>query len=202
MRDYVKKAELSPFKLLFNEAMVYVHKEISDLKYYHRLVGSAKRNLVIEHHNKGFDLDYQIIFYKSINPKSSKELIDIKKRFRNAFNNFFVNKGYEHGEDSTSAITIKNIDNSKIINSYDIVLISPEGDGLQIFKYQNDDKTLMNLTQIKNSLIFQHNYNTLKGTKQWMVLREKYKHKKINNNEFKNSFSLLIEALQETLDIK
>ena len=200
MMNYVDKKKLQPYKDLFNEAMMFVHDKIDEYKYYYRLVGSAKRNLVIEHHNKGFDLDYQIIFYESIQPKSSKELIEIKNRFRNIFNEFFVNKGYNYADDSTSAITIKYPDDSKIINSYDVVLLSPENDGFHVFKYQNEEKTIMSLVKVKNSLSFQNNYKKIKGNDMWSLLREKYKYKKNNNTEQKKSFSLLIESVNETLE--
>ena len=201
MMNYVNKKDLQPYKDLFNEAMMFVHDKIDEYKYYYRLVGSAKRNLVIEHHNKGFDLDYQIIFYESIQPKSSKELIEIKNRFRNIFNDFLVNKGYNYADDSTSAITIKYPDDSKIINSYDVVLLSPENDGFYVFKYQNEEKTIMNLVKVKNSLSFQNNYKKIKGSNMWSLLREKYKYKKNNNEKQKKSFSLLIESVNEILDL-
>lgn len=185
MNNYVNKADLKPYKELFNEAMKYIRSTVIDLEYYYRLVGSAKRNLVIEHHNKGFDLDYQIIFYKSIQPKNSSELIKIKQDFINAFNDFFVNKGYNHADDSTSAITIKNVDESKIINSYDVVILSPESNGLFIFKYQDEAKTQMCLNQVKNSLEFQKNYKKIKGAENWSILRNIYikKRKTITQNK-------------------
>ena len=181
MMEYVSKKDLAPYKKLFNEAIKYVHTNLPSLSFYYRLVGSAKRNLVLNHHNKGFDLDYQIIFNQSIQSRKSDELIAIKNSFRKTLDDFFVNKGYDYAENSTSAITIKNKQESKIINSYDVVLISPEDDGLYIFKYIDTEKTLMNLSKIHNSFRFQKQYNQIKGNSMWSSLRDIYKYKKNNN---------------------
>jgi hypothetical protein len=194
--EYVTKKELSPYKEQFNDAIKYIKGKI-DCKYQYRLVGSAKRNLVLRHHNKGFDLDYQIIFNQSIKGQDYKA---IKKEFMGAFNSFFTKCGYKNAEDSTSAITIKKIDESEIHDGYDITLLSPESDGLHIIRYIDAKKTEMGLELIKQSSLYQKKYSEIKGTEQWSILREIYKTKKENNNEGKKSFSLLAEAVKEFFD--
>lgn len=194
--EYVTKKELSPYKQQFNEVIEHI-KGIIDYKYHYRLVGSAKRNLVLRHHNKGFDLDYQIIFNQSIKGQDYKT---IKQDFMDAFNTYFTKKGYKHAEDSTSAITIKKINENEIHDGYDITLLSPENDGLYIIKYVDENKTKLDLVLIKKSKVYQSKYKDIKGSDQWNKLREIYKSKKENNNENKKSFSLLIESVKELFD--
>jgi len=194
--EYVTKKELAPYKQQFNEAIEFI-KEKVDYKYQYRLVGSAKRNLVLRHHNKGFDLDYQIIFNQSIKGQDYKA---IKQDFMDAFNLFFKERGYKYAEDSTSAITIKKIGENEIHDGYDITLLSPESDGLHIIRYIDVEKTKMGLELIKQSFFYQKKYSEIKGTEQWSKLREIYKTKKENNKEGKKSFSLLSEAVKELFD--
>lgn len=194
--EYVPKKDLKPKKDLFNESIKFVRDNLKDYSFSYRLVGSAKRNLVLNHHNKGFDLDYQIIFYYSI---QGQDLKTIKTDFMNTFDDFFVPRGYEHAEDSTSAITIKYLEGEKIDHSYDIVLISPEDAGLHIIKYKDDGKKELYLAQIKNSNTFNANYKKIKGNDMWADLRKTYKQKKEKNCQEKKSFSLLIESVNEVL---
>lgn len=195
--EYVTKKELSPYKQQFNEAIEHI-KGIIDYKYQYRLVGSAKRNLVLRHHNKGFDLDYQIIFNQSIKGQDYKA---IKQDFMDAFNSFFTKLGYKHAEDSTAAITLKKINENEIHDGYDITLLSPESDGLHIIRYIDAEKTKIGLEFIKKSFFYQKKYSEIKGNEQWSKLRDIYKAKKENNSEGKKSFSLLSEAVKELFDL-
>lgn len=62
---YVLKSETKIYKKNFYELFQKLQKEFAkDFSIYFCLVGSSKRNLVIKHHNKGFDLDYYIIIRK------------------------------------------------------------------------------------------------------------------------------------------
>ena len=67
MANYVSAGELTPYKTLFDQAFRQAQSEArkSGLTFEHHLVGSAKRNLVVDHHNKGFDCDYQIYLKKN-----------------------------------------------------------------------------------------------------------------------------------------
>ncbi|MFW6002316.1 MAG: hypothetical protein ACOCQD_03165 [archaeon] len=195
---YKTKNETREYKKRFNSAMEYVQNKIPDLSFYYRLIGSGKRNLVIDKPNKGFDLDYQIIFYHSLSGLKSQELIAIKDRFRKSFDEFFVEKGYKHGEDSTSAITIVKLNGNKIDHSYDITLMSPNANGsLSIMKYQDSDKTTMGLNEMKKSIEFNKKYNAIKGASKWKELRDKYLEKQKRNNGDKKSFSLLLEVVND-----
>lgn len=198
MMKYKTKKECKDFKKLFYEAFDYVNAAIDDYNFYFRLIGSARRNLVIDKPNKGFDFDFQLIFYTSIIGLKSSELIALKYRFRNAFDNFFIDKGYNHGEDSTSAITIKKIENTKIHHSYDITLMSNNSnDVLCIMKYLNKEKSIMGFNEMKKSQTYNDKYKLIKGTEKWAELRGKYLDKQEKHNGEKKSFSLLMEVVNE-----
>jgi len=196
--NYKSKKECKEFKSLFYNAYKYVNEVIDDYSFYFRLIGSAKRNLVIEKPNKGFDFDYQIIFYQSIVGLKSHELMELKKRFRDAFDDFFLSKGYKNGEDSTSAITIKKLVNNVIHHSYDITLMSyNSNDVLCIMKYFDKHKTILGFNEMRNSPMYNERYKKIKGSKKWAELREKYLEKQEKHNGEKKSFSLLMEAVNE-----
>lgn len=195
---YKTKKECRVYKTLFNDAFKYVNTQIDDYKFYFKLIGSAKRNLVLDKPNKGFDFDYQIIFFSSLVGEGSDTLIDIKRRFRIAFDDFFVQRGYKNGEDSTSAITIIKIENKVIQHSYDITLMTPNSDGtLCIFKYNDKEKTRMGLNEMKNSVMFKEKYKKIKGAQKWNKLRVDYKKRQEDWNGEKKSFSILMEVVND-----
>jgi len=196
--DYVRKKLLTEYKKLFGEAVKYVRTQVP-YNFYHRLIGSAKRNLVLEHHNKGIDFDYQIIFNQSFKGEDYQQ---IKDDFLEAFKEFFVERGYEYAEDSMSAITIKKLNNGKIHHSYDITILSPEPDVLHIIRYETQQKEIMILKPMKKTYKFRERYKKISGTEMWGSLRDIYKYKKTLNvgSEEKKSFSLLAEATKEVLD--
>jgi hypothetical protein len=201
--EYVKKNETTEYRELFKQAFFEVANAVSDLKYYFRLIGGAKRNLVLDKPNKGFDFDYQIIFYKSLlGEKSSSQLIAMKTDFRLAFDRFFLPRGYQHGEDSRSAITIKRLNqDGSIHHSFDITLLSPsknaEDKHLHILRYEDDKKTKLTWNQMGKSIIFNEKYKKIKGIGKWNELRDRYKEKQEIWNGEKKSFSLLMEVVNE-----
>jgi hypothetical protein len=196
--NYKSKRECKEYKSLFYDAYRYVNEVIDDYSFYFRLIGSAKRNLVIEKPNKGFDFDYQIIFYQSIVGLKSDELKKLKKRFIDAFDDFFVSRGYKNGEDSTSAITIKKLENNQIHHSYDVTLMSYNSNNvLCIMKYFDNKKTIMGFNEMKKSPMYNEKYKKIKGSENWAELREKYLEKQENHNGEKKSFSLLMETVNE-----
>lgn len=198
MMNYKSKKDCKEFKSLYYDAFRYVNEVIDDYSFYFRLIGSAKRNLVIEKPNKGFDFDYQIIFYQSIIGHKSHELIELKERFRDAFDDFFAAKGYKNGEDSKSAITIKKLENNYIHHSYDITLMSYNSNNvLCIMKYFDSEKTVMGFNEMKKSSMYNEKYKKIKGSKKWAELRDRYLEKQEKHNGEKKSFSLLMEAVNE-----
>ena len=79
MTKYVSAGELTPYKTLFDKAFRKVQSEArkSGLTFEHHLVGSAKRNLVVDHHNQGFDCDYQLYLKKNTQNLSAKQIKEL-----------------------------------------------------------------------------------------------------------------------------
>lgn len=204
---YVSKEEVRPLRRQFHEWMQEIRGEIHDkgISFTYMLVGSAKRNLVIRHHNKGFDCDYQIRITRN---QSSYKAEKIKHIFMNALNRIVGNCGYNDCENSTSSITIKKIgSNSDILHSYDIVILQQQNNNTKILRYRkppigDESYDFELLPDMSNST---SNFHKIKGKDMWKKLREIYYKKKINeltdNRTGKKSFQLLNEAVNEVLNI-
>lgn len=200
MIAYKTKKETKEYRNLFREAFKYVNNELSEYNFFYRLIGSAKRNLVLEKPNLGFDFDYQIIFYETLVGKSSEELKEIKRNFRYALDAFFVSKGYNYGEDSRAAITIKKLNGTSVHHSYDVTILCPsmtDKKKILIMRYEDQEKTIMTLNEMRKSIIYNEKYEQIKGSDKWIELRDKYKRKQEEWNGEKKSFSLLMEVVNE-----
>ena len=66
MERYLSRDEVRPYRDLFDRMIHRVSEEMKScgISFFYRLVGSAKRNLVIYHPTKGIDCDYQIVLQK------------------------------------------------------------------------------------------------------------------------------------------
>ena len=203
--EYVSKKEVKPWRAMFHRWMKNIRTKVKErgITFTYRLVGSAKRNLVIRHHNKGFDCDYQIFIQRNKNSLSPKE---IKLLFKSVIDEVCVADGFEPCENSTSSLTIKMVDKSqsKVRVGYDIVMLQETDEGLKILRCQNKGtkkesfvfKLLPDMTNMSAKLA------KIKGKNQWNKLRELYYNKKINYNSEKKSFQLLNEAINEVLQLK
>ena len=204
---YVPKEEVRPLRKQFHDWMQSIHDEIkrSGVSYTYMLVGSAKRNLVIRHHNKGFDCDYQINITHNEKRLKPQEL---KYLFRSALNKVVKKSGYRDCEDSTSSLTIKKKgEKSDIEHSYDIVILTRGKEGLEILRYNkppNGDGNYVFelLPDMSNA---RENFQRIRGKKMWDKLRAIYYKKKMEeiyeSKTGKKSFQLLNEAVNEVLDM-
>lgn len=202
---YMTKNEIQKWHKKFLDWIEHIRTEIrgNGITFDCRLVGSAKRHLVIHHHNKGFDLDFQIILHKNKKALSEEK---IKGLFMNLLNHLVVEEGFEYCKDSTSAITIKMIDTekSKIITGYDVVLLKRKTvDGVEnteILRHYKDTKpevwTFERLPDMTNA---GEQFRKIQGPEMWQDLRQRYYNKKIKDTSGKKSFQLLHEAVNETL---
>lgn len=203
MAEYVSKKEVKPYRTIFDEMIAKMREEVKEkgITFTYLLVGSAKRNLVVRHHNKGFDCDYQIFIQKNkkgMNPKEIKEL------FMRLFNKYKPSD-FDNCEDSTSAITIKQKDeaNSKIKFSYDVVILKKSEDKTEIIRRKDCNYTWNMLEDGYEN--YPENAQQVKGNDAWQLLREIYldkKEKQMNNVKGyveKESFHLFHESINETL---
>lgn len=199
------KAEIHPWHKKFIDWIERIRKEIrsNGITFDCRLVGSAKRHLVIPHHNKGFDLDFQIIIHKNKNRKDEEQL---KQLFMGLLNPLVIAEGFEHCKDSTSSITIKMIDKnqSKIKVGYDVVIIRNktvnnvvQTEILRHYKEERSERWAFE--QLPDITDTSKQFAKIRSLDMWRDLRERYYDKKMKNTEDKKSFQLLHEAVNETL---
>jgi hypothetical protein len=202
--EYVSKNEVRPYEELFEEVFREIQKELkkkNGLTFSFALVGSAKRNLVVRHHNKGFDCDYQLYLQRNKQELSAEE---IKKLLIKKFDEKMPNE-FDYCEDSTSSITIKKkiTKQSRIEFSYDIVIMDLYEDASYILRKNGSGQYVWN--QLPNFTSFEDDYRQIEGADMWEDLRQCYYDKKIAKNngspkyKDKKSFQLLHQAVKETL---
>ena len=197
--EYVSKKEVKPWINKFNNLVTKIRPVLKEegIKFTVNLVGSSKRNLVIRHHNKGFDCDFQIYIMKNKKCLSPKE---IKLKFIEVINN---NKEsiFDKCEDKTKSIKLKykDVNNKKIIFSYDIVILRNFNDEIKIIKKIDERKNIYDFVSVKDYSKHNEYFKKICGNKMWKDLREMYYNKKINNTNSKKSFQLLHECVIEIL---
>ena len=202
--EYVSKDEVRPYEKLFEEIFREIQKELkkkNGLTFSFALVGSAKRNLVVRHHNKGFDCDYQLYLQKNKQELSAEK---IKKLLIKKFDEKMPSE-FDYCEDSTSSITIKKkiTKQSKIEFSYDIVIMDLYEDASYILRKNGSGQYVWN--QLPDFTSFKDDYRQIEGADMWEDLRQCYYDKRIAKNngspkyKDKKSFQLLHQAVKETL---
>ena len=203
--EYVSKKEVKPWRAMFHRWMKNIRTKVKEkgITFTYRLVGSAKRNLVIRHHNQGFDCDYQIFIQRNSKALSPKE---IKLLFKSVIDEVCVVDCFEPCENSTSSLTIKMVDKaqSKVRVGYDVVILQETDEGLKILRCQNKGtkKESFVLELLPDMTNMSAKLAKIKGKKQCDNLRERYYNKKTNYNGEKKSFQLLNEAINEVLQLK
>lgn len=205
MDGYVSKNEVKPYRKIFDKMMADIRESVrkKGITFTYQLVGSAKRNLVVRHHNKGFDCDYQIVIRKNKNNCSETE---IKMLFGQLLNKVRPD-GFSDVQDSTSAWTMRKTDseNSRLIFSYDIVILRQDKNGVYIIRQDKENKKtgyFWNLLPNMNSA--DAGISAIKGAQKWNELRKVYlqkKTEKIEQGKYKDkaSFQLLHEAINEVI---
>lgn len=196
--EYVPRKEVkfwtNLFDVMINNIRPYLKAD--GITFIFNLVGSAKRNLVIRHNNKGFDCDYQIYIMKNKKNLSAKE---IKLKFISLIDKF---KSEEFGncEDKTRSIKLKYLDqdNSKIIFSYDVVIMRKNKDNMQIIHKTDELNNKYDFVSLKDYSKHNEYYKKITGYKMWNELRKLYYEQKIKQGD-KKSFQILHECVMEIL---
>ena len=204
MYDYVSRSEYAParkeFEIIIKKAQQLLKKR-NGITFQFRLVGSGSRHLVmrLKGGNKGFDLDYNLILFKS---KNGYDPDYIRQVFLTAFNDAVRGTHFIAPKSSTSAITIEYVDtkSKKIVYSCDLAIVQYdtnfEDDGYYINKRVNNkyDWVFRSNTIGLNSKI-----NDIKAwnSKMWWVwIKDEYKTVKNSNKDpNKHSFSLYAETV-------
>ena len=202
MINYISKQTIkqTQCKQIFDKAFKQVQKDAKaeGLTFSCNLVGSAKRNMILENENEGFDCDYQLFLQKNkkrLSPSRIKELL-IK-----LFDKYFPSD-FEYCEDSTTAITTKKKNsNGTILFRYDIVILDCNQETPSIIKRNNSGHTWCQLPKERN---YPSNLAEIEGPEMWNELRELYREKKdmqFHNKGYqgRKSFQILNEAINEIL---
>ena len=151
MINYISKQTIkqTQCKQIFNNTFKKVQKDAraEGLTFSFNLVGSAKRNMILENENEGFDCDYQLFLQKN---KKKLTPSQIKKFLIQWFDKYFPSD-FDYCEDSTTAITTKkkNSDGT-ILFRYDIVILDCNQDTPSIIKRNNSGHTWCPLPKEKN----------------------------------------------------
>jgi hypothetical protein len=202
--EYLSKNETKVNRQEFKKIFDKLSKNLGDnWSINYRLVGSAKRNLVLVG-NEGYDLDYHIYLQKS--PSISDH--DIKVKFKTELDNILKTYNLTPCEDSTHVLTTKKLDGTKLIYAYDVAIMRKnKNDEYLILKNEKTDNNgngPYHFVEVPKASDFANKYNSISGTEQWKKLRSIYKGKKESQQNLskdlrKHSFSLLIEAVNETI---
>jgi hypothetical protein len=202
MINYISKQTIkqTQCKQIFDKAFKQVQKEARSegLTFSCNLVGSAKRNMILENKNEGFDCDYQLFLQKNkkgLPPSQVKELLI--KLFDK-----YLPSDFSYCEDSTTAITTKKKNrDGTILFGYDIVILDCNQETPSIIKRNNGGHTWCQLSKERN---YPSNLAEIEGPEMWNELRERYREKKdmqFHNKGYqgRKSFQILNEAINEIL---
>ena len=179
-----------------------VQKEVADYFTFDiRLIGSGDKRLVTQNAEDSFDLDYNIILQKDKkglldNPKQIKDIFIA--RFNKVLNRYIDN--CYHTSDSTSVITIKNIQKGELLFSFDVAIIVEGNDGY-FYRLTNDknfNRYIWN--RVKNSADYFEKFQRIKEEGLWLKFKNRYlevKNWHLSRQDGVKSFSIFLETLNE-----
>ena len=207
---YVSKKEIKEYKSDFEIVIKDIREDLKSE--YGRscitmLVGSAKRNLIVQKGESHWDVDYKFLFISPVyNDENKIKPYELK--------NFIKEKFQEKlGEDYTvkmskSVITIclKDDEGNHAIKSFDVALIRKSDN--KILRGKNNDSSSedrVRWEELPNpSSIYERRWEII-GEDMWREFREIFIKKKCENmdkekEEQKPTYSLYVETIKETLD--
>lgn len=203
MYEFVQKKEYAPIRLEIEAIIIKVQKILkkqdSDQTFQFHLIGSGKKHLItrIKDGNNGYDFDYNLVMNSNFTWKPT-----VRESFFNAFQQAIKDTRFNRIENSTSVITIKQVDrtNSNVIVGCDFsVVFYPNDDESGYYKYARFNKKQQNYTwEIRNVSRYnddklnwlQENYSHI-----WNDIKDEYIKLKNNNSQNKHSFILFHEAI-------
>ena len=164
-------------------------------------IGGGDKRLVTQNAKESFDLDYNIILQKDKkglldNPKQIKDIFIA--RFNKVLNRYIDN--CYHTSDSTSVITIKNIQKGELLFSFDVAIIVEGNDGY-FYRLTNDknfNRYIWN--RVKNSADYFEKFQRIKEEGLWLKFKNRYlelKNWHLSRQDGVKSFSIFLETLNE-----
>ena len=210
--EYVSKKIIKDYKKVMEDTLPKVQRDVKDKytkSFQYMIVGSAKRNLVVQKGGSHWDVDYQLFFHSpKFHDEDAPELkIFVKKRFKHHL-------GEEYSVNlSTSVITIclKDDIGQHAIKSFDVALLklNEQNEKTEILRGTTDDKKDID-NYIKWEILSEppKAYNRrkeIRGPEMWKYLREIFISKKcIELDKAKDeqipTFSIYAESIKETLE--
>ncbi|AHK22650.1 hypothetical protein X271_00550 [Candidatus Hepatoplasma crinochetorum Av] len=196
---YVSKKEIKEYKIELEDTIPKIKEEIKakyGKSFNHAIVGSARRNLVVQRKNGIYDVDYQLLLDSPIfNKIDTSELkLFVQKLFKKYL-------GYKYNVKlSTSVITISSRDQNNR-KHFDIALIRTNKENMkEILRGKESNNIRWELVKNSNNKI-----KEIKGN-DWNKLREVFLNKKCSNFENnylnqKETLSIYFESIKETLDL-
>lgn len=208
MCDYVNENELIEPRKIFSEWISNVQSEIREeygITFSYNPIGSGSRNMVIRRcDNDYFDLDFQIVMQSIPNNYNLKrDCKKFKDIFRTTFDKFKP-KGFSFCEDSTQALTTKNINKGY---GFDII-ITVYDDNFNILYNKKNTNNANNedyeWAKRKDMNKYRKRLNLVDGPEMWEYLRKVYKKNRHNHKDDvepnkKKSYQLLNESVIDTL---
>ena len=193
----------------YSDCADIVNQLVQELKKYEieakmKVVGSKNRNMITQNAKEPIDFDFNLLVDNPDNYQSAK---DLKEDIREAFNEVLSNNGWGDCEDSTSALTTKQMvykKGNKTPFYIDVCIVKKDKFGLHRLIHQktgniNFDRWYWN--QVLNSQDIKKKEEVLKPD-HWIEVREAYLQKKnmYLSRPFDNdhpSFVCYIEAVNE-----
>ncbi len=206
MYEYVKKSEYAPARAELEEIIKRVQIEMwkkHRLRFQFWLIGSGQRHLItrVRGGNGGYDFDYNLIVPHPGNaPYDARKM---KQNFMAAFQAVLQVTQYSSPKDSTSAITIKVVDQKekKLCHSCDFAIVYYGNCGQDSgYYYLRNNK---NGTASSYEFAFRplepdisKKVRAIRSRHGWRRVRAEYLTLKANNRDHgKHSFSIYIEAV-------
>jgi hypothetical protein len=199
--EYLAKKKLQQYKDEISTIIEDLKTELGDdWNLYYYLVGSGRRNMVLES-NEGFDLDYHLMLKKW---PSNLDAEGIKMKMMEALDNV-TPEHLSNCKDSTHVITIKCVVNGTLKYSYDLAIMKKD-DSSQILKNEKEDGSNgpYHFIQVPDSGNFFEKFSQIYGVDMWKSLRDRYKEYKVEQHKTKKeeriySFALLQTATNDVL---
>ena len=169
----------------YHDCADIVNQLVQELKNYEiearmNVVGSKKRNMVTQNANEPIDFDFNLLI---LNAEDYSKASDLKEDVREAFNYVLEANGWPDCDDSTSALTTKQMSfrkGNKIPFSIDVCIVKKDRYGLHRLIHQktgfvNMDQWYWNLVPNSSNL---HEKEDFLKPDYWGMVRETYLEKK------------------------
>ena len=208
--EFVTKKEIKEYREIMRKIFPKIQKKVKEKygkSFSYMMVGSAKRNLVVQKGKDSWDIDYQI---QLLSPKFDEiNAGELKTYISEMFQKYMPEYSSTM---STSVITIhpKHKDKQHPDVSFDIAIIKNNkktGDKeiLRGKKVDENSKDNIKWELLGDSKKLYEKRYKIKGSEKWKIFRNKFRKLKCDNIEKEKdkqipTFSIYLISIKETLD--